>query len=1023
MKVSFHRFTGFGFTSRSLDCNPGTKVARDARDALVHSLAALDTLGEDGGGISRGYDPRELPVEGCPGYRWLIDRIDELVRGRPKFDGDPVVGDMPADKRREPFSALSWKVAGKPREALTEVCLEVLCGHDFVLFHQFGIFDLLPGNRQQIEQYKAIAESMDFLKMPCSSEAFLTGSFLQIANDDPELVPRDLLVPDRKLTDCCWSAGGQPFRVRWDLSASGVASPRNYQGFVLLTPVPSDESRLPGRISRSRESKHAIEFDGAMGFLIDLSTLMVDDAKVEFEYEQASSPDFANLEHRLSVQTVRARQRLARQKQFLGTCLSQSDVDDLEVAEIRIGKQLTRFEELVTTCEIDAHQFTKFSHELAIEDNAWIKRTILRHGMLNWNLLSLQRRLGSHFRFYARLADAVRSAEKRSASLCYAPELIRFWQATTAGSTGQHQGDFSKVLVPLVECTERTDGQAIAPTTFWKIPLPAAEQGSKAVPERNAVEFTVLRPQLLEPQGLDNLTDHYAAALRNCPPGQFLRLIDDLLSQGSTIHLSNEIDDPRHVAPLRIDLLFPDGCLGTAPQVANVKEKLWHPGDEEADKENNGKKNKFCSFHQIYMSLDPAKSGAVDPPTEIQNLNQQHWVAMMSLLSLLDGLARVLRRPPQQHAVVLGGNRGYLVRFLVLAGVLRAIAGHRELAKARLREAVDAAMESDDFAWALCAAQLAQVYEQWDDGHPDRRSLPGAKTNRRETEQRHAWRRDLTSAFLKVFDLPSAVAIARVRTGPDDAPFAPRSLRISWCLRAPALFLMVLMLMPAMIRPGLEPVQGSQVKAPVTAAVKARDVADLIEVPTAAQRTLAYTTLAAGVVLLPLAILAGAWGSLRGLSLQILYPQLFGAITIALVAFLSGLDTIHALCEASSLAKGILIVVSLAGAWGYLSWEIIHFYPWRASLGRVLDLMSLAFLEACLLGSLFVAVFGAELSSLPGSAWWIYAQPGSDGVLFYASPLNTLMVASCFLFIGIVIRLMFEPAKLGLRTAADLAAQ
>jgi len=1023
MFLSLHRISAFWLvqpTAAPVTFGSESQVIDDYFSDILDRWAEIREDGRlEGGAIGKKYAPANLD-ETQAGYRWLRSWLvgeDPRILGRDSaFDLEPEAPDLHIESKANPFPAMNWQTDIPAQEGkLARAYLEVLVGTDVVLFHRFIVHAITP---EYAEETCSTLRQNQFLAERAKADHLFNADICMVFEEARELAKVVAPTPYRSphYDSCKLPAMETPegdemsaLELRWVAHEKEEVGPRRYTGAIVTKAVET----------QSRTSKYQERFSHlrATGFITTLCGLMINDAKVAWGYDTARTM-FRHFGSGAVVMRRDVETKIEARSRLLGPSMNPTDLESLEDRRLKLEREWSDVDTLVETCKTNTLQFLEVTSEIGLEDSSWHAQTAPRLRMLNRNLEAERCHLRGVFRGSKDSLETLRVEEDRSTSLRYAGELISF-QGTRGDSV--HGPEHHARFRPLVEFAHGGGTNGGSMPTCWRLSeeLPNADgnqSSSAAASSRDDEQFVIFRPTEVRADHLDVVREHYVQALRGCSAHQLVTILDSLLREGSVICLSDYSSDAssRHRLPLKTVLQL-EG-VDTRKGARDIAECSLVGADA----------SKPSAPDLIYTCPDPDS-----PRYRKTGEPREHWMAFQSLLCLVDALVRVLEQPTQQHAAVLQGDVFRLSRLLFLAGILRCIANHVELAKGYLRKAVDCALEGRRFAWAFCAAQVLQAYQNQKKPPPQNNDDEGHGSADADAGDPTRWRSRLAGAFLDVFDLPSAVAIARQdHTSQEDV--CCRSSWISWWLRIPAVVLATVLLVVGL-----------------SVGFGASGSDNIVEMHGGRASALILTALV-GLLAAPAAITIGTWGGSRALSLQAFYPRLLGAITLACIAFVTGPEVTDAIGKLHVATKVILGSASLVGAFAYLYWEVIRIgYLWKEGLGRCLDMLSLGFLEAVMLATFFVAVFGFYLnrsSDQPnnsadttphGMASKTAVPPNPPDQLnknsakepsfrliwprehqatcepLYFSPLYTLLMASMFLFLGIVIQLMFEPSKLG----------
>jgi hypothetical protein len=357
MILSAHRFTGFWFES---DRSNGQDINEEsASKFLAASLERLrksnSAKGQAKGAINTGFDPARLSSH-VPGYGWLKERLQWMKRSFPDFDDKP--GGLLKDSKRgrNPFpafhSSIRYSIGGR---ALPLDGVEILIGHDFVVIHEFSILSKTVSDPE--ETYAKLIKKR-FGAPPEPSSTLFTAAFCQLSG-------RDANKPINNWSAGEFAAGDFP-GIKLPLRCAVRGDEQGYQGCVLVGGSSSPKADSPGKDLYCQIEDHL----NATGYLKFFCILLVNDAKVRYEYAVAS-PALKGLKHNLDTRLREAETLNRARLRSRRLTSSQDSVDALRAAHWADAKLIDYFDQLVTTCTINAEQFAKVASQLMESDNRW----------------------------------------------------------------------------------------------------------------------------------------------------------------------------------------------------------------------------------------------------------------------------------------------------------------------------------------------------------------------------------------------------------------------------------------------------------------------------------------------------------------------------------------------------------------------------------------------------------------------------------------------------------------------------
>lgn len=406
MIVSAHQLTGFWFDS---DLNALSRDQESASEFLTAALKALGEFkpveGQPRGAINTGFDPNSLRQD-FPGHAWLRDRLQWMKRTfGENFDDEPgSVKD--AGQRRNPFPAFHLAVRHSVGESQLPLDgVQVLLGHDFAVIHEFSI--LLP---EGTDATRAFSGQTRFAAPP-QSTALFTAAFDQLTEfgagkpwehlaDANRIFNHKINEADFKLWPSIsigdWSerefTKGQCPGVKADLRCGVRSNGRRYRGRILVDGAIGGGEDVPGG-----ELRHQIlEHIRASGYLTFYCTLLVNDAKVQYEYQVADRA-FAELKHSFDIRSKDAEELLRACSTSDRDSPSSASINALGNAHLTDRKLLARFDQLTRTCRRNSEQFEQVALQLAESDNRWTADVRRRMSKDNADLLAARQDLRGRF--------------------------------------------------------------------------------------------------------------------------------------------------------------------------------------------------------------------------------------------------------------------------------------------------------------------------------------------------------------------------------------------------------------------------------------------------------------------------------------------------------------------------------------------------------------------------------------------------------------------------------------------------
>lgn len=915
MIASFHRLTYFW-----LEPDPGTSWAAP-RDFLTGIRSSRVSSTSTEGHICEHYDPEALPSD-APGYIWLRKKLGELASEVPADPGDTPFDAQPSfDPRhpvpeRDPFPAFFWTMGGQDRNPWG--ILEVLVGRDFVVFHQCAMSEVKPGEGD--DALRRLEENGWVLRHD-SPAALFTAEFIQVshldATDRPFWSEKIARFELRSPSSFPFSRDAIEYETRLGISQDSKDGVDIYRGLVLIEQISRDAG--------SGETPSELHLE-ATGFVTRLTTLLGNASKVNWENSQAQTK-FAGISQEFKVDLAGLDQLQKRRERILPSPLSRSEVGKLRLIYHSARKNLEQVNQLVETCRLNLRQFEDLSRRFLHQLDPWAGDTLVKLRRLVDNLQVMQRALGSRAQWLQEEIYLLLETGGRFAS-DYVPELLQCLRSPAGRSLQVSEG-----LSPLVVRDYNAGKESGALTTLW---LAGCEQ--KEGNQNNEAVPLVLRPSEISLDRKEDLTDLYVEALANCSPGSLRHLMESLCNREGHIQLATVKPSP----PLPIGKVF------TAV----------------ADPEFQRMEGTLLSF------LDPAFSMVYAQDSAQKD---QDWVGMICLLSFIEALIRFLDDAPFHLASIAREYSAARPRLLFLAGFLNVVSGRVDEAKGFLGQATQLALSNQDFDWAYLVAKFFQEYERRVGPKGSQIKQVVVKTQRGRL-LRHE---ELAQEFLKVYDLDSAVSLARASLpSREGRPWRMRGLL--WVFA----FVVGSALLLADKLAGPTPPHwfaGVQNQWGVLVLVSASALA---------------------VLGAPLALWLGARRAMEQLFPAILFPRILGAITLGAIALCASEET-EKLVTAKAPIFTMMVVISLAGGIGYLYSEVRKKVSSGAEcLRRCFDVFCLAFLEAACLSTAFVLIYEGMFEAA-------YDKPGYYTMYgVFLRPHNIFLIAILSMFIGIVVQVM-----------------
>jgi hypothetical protein len=900
-----------------LEADPGESWAAP-RDFLIGIRSSKVSSSLTQGHISEHYDPERLPSD-APGYIWLRERLHELAAEVPTDADDAPFDAQPAFDPEHPVQERDPFPAFFWRMKLQDSV-------------PWGILEVLVGRDFVVFHQCAMGEARPgegasalhrlketgWVNRHASFAALFTAEFTQVSH---------LETVDFSL----WSNEIARFELR---SPSAFAFTRDATEFQIRLGIrqASKDGRdiydglvLVEQASSDTENGIApgrLHLE-ATGFVTRLTTLLCNASKVAWEDGQ-SEIKYKEIGRSFKADLAELDQFQKQRARVLPAPLSRSGVGRLRSIYYAARKNLEEVNQLVETCRLNMRQFEDISSEFLHAREPWARETLLKHRGLFDDLQARRRTLETQGQW---LQEEIHLLLATGGSFAgdSVPEVLQFPGTREAGSCQVPAG-----LSPLIMIVGSGEEDRPGPSTAWLTGRKeqAGDRDDSPIP-------LVLRPSEISLDQREDLIGLYVEALADCSPDDLRQLMTLLCSREGILHLAS--DKIGRTLPVRIGWIF---TAGTNPEFQQAEGALLGFLDK--------------SFSKTYSETSSARKN-------------QNWVGMICLLLFIEGVIRFLTKPPAHLASVVREYLAQKPRLLFLMGFLHLVSGQSDEAKGYLRQAAHSALADRDSPWSHFVAQFFRKYEE------TRASL---------SEQAvQIWRDQLALEYLKVYDLDSAVGLARAPTLKGSKPALRGVLWVVALAIGSALLLADWLVGPSP-PPWFAQLQGQW------------------------REFVILSVSALAVLGAPLALWLRARGAMKNLFPDILFPRILGAITLAAIALCASSET-ERLVVSKFPILCMIIVVSLVGGLGYLYSEVRK----KVSSGaearrRCIDVFSLAFLEATCLSTGFVLIYEGMFEAafrptpLVKPSYYVY------GV--FLRPLNVLLIAILSMFVGIVVQLMTQ---------------
>jgi len=483
--------------------------------------------------------------------------------------------------------------------------------------------------------------------------------------------------------------------------------------------------------------------------------------------------------------------------------------------------------------------------------------------------------------------------------------------------------------------------------------------------------FKIFRPMSIKDANFDNLTRHYLEALY-------------LLSENDLEFIVNELTKPDRF--LAFAKQFPQGeleCLGIG-KFLNEYEGEEKPDTTEFLKKINcirWDKNKRCQLKKILKHDE----------TEPGNEDYQRWVSINSMVSLFEAMC-TLFKDPKHHAKAIENKKDKKKYFLMIAGLLCFKTDRCEKAQKYFSEAIVLAHKENKFDWAFSVAQIAGLCEN--------SANPPEEKKGKLSNKDIPFRTKLASYFLDVFDLQKAIDITRSpdklkTTGKKSSRNKPKSkfFKCKVSIRTLLFSTSALILFFLIFSSYLIYNNGSK-----------NAVNEFVS------RFYAFTWIITSIGA-PVTLFVGirrTWRKRAGkLVPQILYPKYLSVITITVITFSFSGKLIVSLASQINWP-----IISIFGILCILTPVIYLGFKWNKIIDerierfkRIVNFLSLMFLEACTLSSICMLIYGPTFENKNPQ----YIIDLYQSKWLYFSPIFILLASLVAVLFGVVFKEMLGP--------------
>ena len=486
--------------------------------------------------------------------------------------------------------------------------------------------------------------------------------------------------------------------------------------------------------------------------------------------------------------------------------------------------------------------------------------------------------------------------------------------------------------------------------------------------------FKIYRPENIKDARFESLARHYLEALYLLPDNGITALIEQIFNPQCKFYFSY--------------------TSGSNKEIPIGK---WFNKCE--DKFDAGKflKELNCIKFDIPGKCGLEKISKASDQTEQKDDRSPKWIGINSMISFFEAICSLFNTP-KHHSEILKNTPLYEKKrqFLFITGLLWVKVGNCEKARQYFEESILLAHKEQKFDWAFSVAKIASLCESCVNfSNKNKKKVTPIEhiepvenkntCNDKTFNQENTFRTKLASYFLDVFDIQNAIDITRTPALTEARLFKRRTRMQVILFSITTLIFFCLIYSSVVIYNDGDPNNSSHYISRICTI------------------TWVFTFIGA-----PVIFTIGTWRKKSGnLFPQILYPKYLSVITVTIITFLFSGKLIVSLTWPMKLPIIIIagIIITLIPAiYLCFKWDTL-IKDRKAKFSRILDFLSLTFLEACTLSAISMFIYGATFEN-KDSRYIINL--GKNGWLYF-SPIFILLASLVAVLFGIVFKDMLGP--------------
>ncbi len=489
--------------------------------------------------------------------------------------------------------------------------------------------------------------------------------------------------------------------------------------------------------------------------------------------------------------------------------------------------------------------------------------------------------------------------------------------------------------------------------------------------------FIIYRPRSIRDINYDNLLQHYSEALLLKSKTELEFIIEEVTASDRELVFSSQF------------LLEELECLEIGKFLNEYKESFDASVSLKILNCNVWDKTKRCKLEKIY------RNEAREP----ENMKDQKWITINSMIAFFESLCTLFDNP-KTHVNTVKDKINKKKYLLFITGLLCLKADQCEKAQKFFNDAIVLAHKENKYDWAFSVAQIAGLCESCTDisrgnikkklknEHAETNIKPYEFTDM-QTNKDSPFRTKLASNFLDVFDLQKAIDITRY---PDESKRWFHIFRIK--IRSLLLLVTILTLSSLIVSSYLL-------------------YNSVIPNTTVTLNLISIITWSIAIIGAPITLFLGTMRKKAGKLLpEILYPKYLSVITLTVISFSFSGNLILSLSSqgkwVSILVFGI-ICIFFPAIYLRFKWNtIINDMNRKERRRRILDFLSLSFLEACSLSAVCMFIYGPTFKINNQSSQQYIHDVFQMGI-FYFSPIFILLASLVAVLLGIVFKDILNP--------------